>query len=162
MFCFVLFCFFLSSPCHCHIFLFSKISFFTVCGVNWKSVSRSIGRQFVFISIIVVQKQVVTLSTRVAKLIEIEGFKRYLEDRVNNLMDESDSRVSRQKGGSPLRCSQTRVESLPAAATGPGKLSAHWVRCRKFFGSGACLRKANLGEGSCPLFWKGLFGELPW
>ena len=31
-----------------------------------------------FIFIIVVQKQMVTLSTRVAKLIEIEGFKRYI------------------------------------------------------------------------------------
>ena len=48
-----------------------------------------------FIFIIVVQKQMVTLSTRVAKLIEIEGFKRYLEDRVNNLMDESKNESTR-------------------------------------------------------------------
>ena len=64
------FFFFLSSPCHCHIFLFSKISFFTIWGINWKGVSTGIGRQFAFIFITVVQKQMVTLSTRVAKLIE--------------------------------------------------------------------------------------------
>ena len=98
------FLFFFSSPCHCHIFLFSKISFFTVWGINWKSVSTGVGRQFVFIFIIVVQKQMVTLSTRVAKLIEIEGFKRYLEDRVINVMDESDSRVSESEGDRKEAC----------------------------------------------------------
>ena len=57
-----------------------------------------------FIFIIVVQKQMVTLSTRVAKLIEIEGFKRYLEDRVINVMDESDSRVSESEGDRKEAC----------------------------------------------------------
>lgn len=97
------------------------------------------------IFIIVVQKQMVTLSTRVAKLIEIEGFKRYLEDRVNNLMDESDSHVSRQKGGMSLTLRPPKAEDdLGEIEFGSGNVACVISKWRKELTVGSGIQWKSL------------------
>ena len=63
---------------------------------------------------------------------EIEGFERYLEDRVNNVLDESDSRVSRQKGGMSLTLSPPKAEDdLGEIEFGSGNVACVISKWRK-------------------------------